>query len=378
VPIIRILKHMDAEVIIGADNGPYDFLKKEFPELKFIRFPFFKISYPNKGQDLRGFKNLLGLFYGSMVMKMILSIPKILNGIRKEHSLLNRIIGENDIDIVISDNRYGLWNKRVYSIFITHQIMVKSPCTVHRALCSVIIEGLIHRIIKWFVRHYDECWIPDFAGADNLSGELSHKYRLPENSFFIEPLSRFNFSQRRKDANDAGSIKSGQLQDGKVNLLIILSGPEPQRKIFETLVRNQLSVVSKEFNKLVIVRGKIDEDKGVIENGNLSIYSHAVTKILEELIKSSDEIICRPGYSSIMDLVKSGKKAIFVPTPGQTEQEYLAEYLFKKGLYYYEKQKDFDLIRAIKSSENYKGLKLNYENRVLYERIEKIISEVWD
>ena len=78
-------------------------------------------------------------------------------------------------------------------------------------------------------------------------------------------------------------------------------------------------------------------------------------KDLNTAILQSDLIICRPGYSTIMDLARLGKKAIFIPTPGQTEQEYLAEYFMEKGICFAQKQNDFNLQTAIDKSTSFTG-----------------------
>jgi hypothetical protein len=154
IPVIRAFLGQNAEVLIAADGRAYELLQQEFPELQFIRLKGYEIRYPSSG---------------SMAASMLLSIPKILSGIKREHRELEKIIAEHKIDTVVSDNRYGCWNKQVKSIFITHQLMLKSPFG----------EGLLHRIILSHIKKYDECWIPDHAAENNLSGELSHKYPLP-------------------------------------------------------------------------------------------------------------------------------------------------------------------------------------------------------
>ena len=50
------------------------------------------------------------------------------------------------------------------------------------------------------------------------------------------------------------------------------------------------------------------------------------------------------------------KKAIFIPTPGQTEQEYLAKILKEKKLCLYQNQNKFNLDMAIEKSKKYSGL----------------------
>ncbi len=338
IPIIKeLLKFDNTKLIIAADKRPLDLLKSEFPDLEFVRFPGYKITYSKKG---------------NLIIKMLSLLPSIFLGIYKEHQTLKTIINNHKIDIVISDNRFGLWNKNVYSIFMTHQIMIKLPIFLG------FLEPLLYRINKLFINKYNECWIPDFDGTNNISGDLSHKYNLPANSYFIGPLSRFN----NKKANG----------DYKYNVTAIISGPEPQRTIFEELIINQLKRTSL---KSAIVSGKTEETKKEHQlSENIKQYSSLNQDELLKIIQDSEIIICRSGYSSIMDLATLGKKAVFVPTPGQTEQEYLAKYHKIKEYFYYTAQNKFDIIKSLKKAEQYyiEGFVNDY--KALNKRIEFIIN----
>ncbi len=265
-----------------------------------------------------------------MDFQIFTGTPKIFWQIYKEHRALKSIIKENKIDAVISDNRYGMWNKNVPSIFITHQIMIKCPPNLN------FLEPVLRWITGFFIKKYDECWVPDFEAENNFSGDLAHKYKH-HNMRFIGPLSRF-----------AGKKSKTYRQ---YDLLISLSGPEPQRTIFEQLVISQLK--HKKL-KTIVVNGTLDNDTQKSQNG-LSIYPHLETEKMEEMMCDSKVVLSRPGYSTIMDLAVTGNKAIFVPTPGQTEQEYLANRLEAKGLFYQEDQNGFDLKRALNRAIAYKG-----------------------
>jgi UDP-N-acetylglucosamine transferase subunit ALG13 len=265
-----------------------------------------------------------------MIIKMLGNIPKILKGIKEEYKQLDEIIDDYKIDTVISDNRYGCWNKKVKSILITHQLMVKSP----------FFEKFLHKKILSYVRNFDECWIPDVEGENNLSGDLSHKYSVPENCYFIGPLSRF--------ANHPTSPQPEQQYD----IMAIISGPEPQRSIFEKMVIEQLE--SSSFKSLVVC-GKTNNSKTINQKKNIKIVSHLNAEDMENAIRRSGIILCRSGYSSIMDLAYLGKKAIFVPTPGQTEQEYLAELLMQRRVAYAQSQSSFHLKATLNKSKEYKG-----------------------
>jgi len=332
IPIIRLLLKQNAEVIIAADKGPLEVLKKEFPNISFITLKGYEINYPEKG---------------SMTLKMLLSIPKILSGIKTEHEALKKIVEQYHIDIVISDNRYGCWNHTTKNIFITHQLMIK----------SFFGENLLHKLVLKYIKNYHECWIPDTANENNLSGDLSHKYPIPKNAFFVGPLSRFTKTETKKINYD---------------VMAIISGPEPQRSIFEKIVLKQLSKIKL---KSLVVCGLPSGDFIEKNEGNIKIVSYLSSDAMQEAIASSAIIVSRSGYSSIMDLAILNKKAIFVPTPGQTEQEYLAKKLKRKQIVFSEKQALFDLEIALKANEKYSGFQnTTYNNDMLLKRIESFFA----
>lgn len=334
IPIIRLLIQKNAEVIIAADGRPLELLKHEFPTLEYIHLKGPEINYPEGG---------------SMIWKMFFSIPKIVYGISREHQNLKKIIAEKKIDIVISDNRFGFWNNKIKSIFMTHQLMIKTP----------FAEKLVHKINLYFIEKYDECWVPDVEGSVNLSGDLTHQYPLPPNVFFIGPLSRFDRT---------GSAVS---PDSVYDVMAIISGPEPQRSIFEKLVIEQ---VQQSQLKGLIVCGKTEgQQKREIIN-NVKIVSHLGSEEMKEAILRSKIIISRSGYSTIMDLAMLGKKAVFIPTPGQTEQEYLAERCMQKKIAYCQHQSEFNLQKALKEVEKYKGFEELENNDLLEKKIVSILS----
>ncbi|OFY83220.1 MAG: hypothetical protein A3F72_03380 [Bacteroidetes bacterium RIFCSPLOWO2_12_FULL_35_15] len=330
IPVIRLLIKKNAEVIIAADGRPFELLKQEFPDLEFVRFEGYDIQYPEKG---------------SMVWKMILSISKILKGIKAEHQQLDKLITDHKIDGVISDNRYGCWSKKVKSVFVTHQLMIKTP----------FAENILHKIVLSYIKKFNECWVPDFEGVNNLSGDLAHKYPLPANIFYIGPLSRFT---KEKTASF------------EYDVMAIISGPEPQRSLFEKIMLKQLS---KTNLKALLVEGKTEMEQKIENHGNVKISSHLRSNEMQDAISRSKIIIARSGYSTIMDLAMLGKRALFIPTPGQTEQEYLAELLMQKNSAYSKSQEKFDLEKALKESENYKGFDAIGTNNDLEKRIDLIL-----
>lgn len=348
IPIIRYLLEKGCEVIIGADGRPLQLLRNEFPGLDFVVMPGYNIAYPKSG---------------SMAWKIAVQIPKILSGIKREHELLKKIIKKKNIDAVISDSRFGLWSREVPCVFITHQLMVKSPFG----------EKWIHQLNKKYISKFTECWVPDvppppksspFKGGlvGRLSGDLAHKFALPENATFIGVLSRFF-------AKD---------QNGKAvrDLLVVLSGPEPQRTVLEEKIIEQLASVVVAKKNILIVQGITEKKERKKISANVEMVSYLTSAELENEIGSSEIILSRPGYSTVMDLAVMGKNAIFIPTPGQTEQEYLAQHLSENKIAYSVSQNMFELEIALKESKKYSGFTKKYSGDEFKEAVDGFISSL--
>ncbi len=324
VPIIYELVKLNVEVIIAADGRPLRLLRKEFPKLRWLRLPGYDIRYSTNN---------------NFTMSIMLQLPMILYSFYFERKWLEKIIREEKIDAVISDNRYGLYSKKIYTVFITHQTGIMLPQPVKW------MENILNQMNHFLIRKFDECWIPDFEGEENLSGDLSHKYPVPANAVFIGPLSRFSWQEEEK----------------KFDVFVLLSGPEPQRTILEKILVTQLSSFSCSTSgiklKILMIRGVPEGSEEMIEiEKNFFVIDYIGGEKLNNVMLASDLIISRPGYSTIMDLAALRKKAIFIPTAGQTEQEYLAHYLKERNIFYSEKQATFDLQRALAESQNYSGL----------------------
>lgn len=333
IPIIRQLVLINAEVILAADKGPLALLKDEFPQLEFIVLPGYNISYPRKV---------------SLGISMLWQVPKVFLAIYREHKQLKTIIKEKNIDAVISDNRYGLWSKTIPCVFITHQLHIKSRWG----------KNILQKINSQFISKYNECWVPDFEGSNNLSGELSHKQHIPRETYFIGPLSRFT--------------KSIFPEEKGYDILAVLSGPEPQRSVFENIILNELRSTN---HKCLIVQGIPQEKETKKISENIEMVSHLNSKELNRTICTSELILSRPGYSTIMDLAILDKKAIFIPTPGQTEQEYLAKKLKSEKVAFSIEQNKFNLIEAISETVHYNGFHMIYPpQKILEERIRNLLN----
>ncbi|WP_339684356.1 glycosyltransferase [uncultured Nonlabens sp.] len=334
IPIIdAIIKNGDRP-IIASDGLALALLKKEYPKQTFIELPSYDISYAKEGQNLR--------------LKMLKDSPKIWMAIRNEHQMLQEIIPKYTISGIISDNRLGLYSNLVPSVIITHQLQVLSGSTT----------WLSTQLHLHYIKKYDYCWIPDADGPDNLSGKLSYNDDFEIEKVYLGPLSRFK--------------NTGNYQK-KYDLMVLLSGPEPQRGILEKRLLTELKTYKGE---VLFIAGKVEKEQKVEKKGRLTYYNYLSTDGLQKALDRSEMVLSRSGYTTIMDLQKMGKKAFFIPTPGQFEQEYLAELLDQKGIVPYANQEDFH-IQMLSRVEHYKGLgSIQSSSRSLSSILEETFSSV--
>ena len=311
IPIVRHLIETGHQPIISASGRPKTLLQLEFPSVETVDMEGYNISYPEGS---------------GMVWKMFRSTPHILRRIKEEHAELDGLIDSLKLDAVISDNRFGLYSDRIPCVYMTHQVMIKAP----------FFESVLYRMHRDYMRKFSHVWIPDDE-TDGLSGDLAHKYPMPQNGKYIGPLSRFSPSE----------------SDQSTDMLVIISGPEPQRTRFEKLVVAQL----KDFEgSSVAVLGTPDAERDD-QMGRTRIVSHLSAQELEKEILAAKLVVSRSGYSTIMDLAALGGKAVFVPTPGQTEQEYLAKKYHADGTHMMMSQGNFDLEAAWVSKDDFTGFK---------------------
>jgi len=311
IPIIYGLLNEGHEVLIAAEGPIKILLQQEFKSLEYL---------PLKGYEINYSKTQYGLS-----IKILLQLPKILKAISFEKRWLKKTIKKYKIDIVISDNRFGLYNKEIFSVFITHQLLIKSS----------YLQEWLQKLNYQLINKFNECWVPDFDIIHGLAGELSHPKKLPAIPVrYIGWLSRFEKSEEKEEKH----------------LLVLLSGPEPQRTILEKIIVIQFE---KFLQPVLIVRGLPGSKTSLEVTPNVKYINHLPTEELEEAILYSTFVIARSGYSTVMDLFKLKKKAIFIPTPGQTEQEYLAQHLLQKQLAYCTNQETFNLEKTLEAARSF-------------------------
>ncbi|NNL16404.1 MAG: glycosyltransferase, partial [Flavobacteriaceae bacterium] len=261
IPIINALIEYDFIPILASDGMALDLLRIEFPELKAIELPSYNIRYSKKGKSLK--------------VKLLIDSPRMLKAIKEEKKLVKKLVAENEIHGIISDNRYGVYNNTIPSVFITHQLNVLSGNT------SWFSSKLHQQIIKKF----DECWIPDVQHEPSLSGKLGHAKQNDLKLKYLGSLSRFN----KADANITN------------DLMVLLSGPEPQRTILEKKLLEDLNNFK---GSIIFVQGVVENVQTKLKRGNMTIFNFMKSGQLEKTINSSHIILSRSGYTTIMDLAK--------------------------------------------------------------------------
>ena len=346
IPIINHLLKQGNTVFIATEGNIKALLEKEFPQVTFLSLKGYNVKYAKQKKWL--------------VLKILIQIPRVVYLIYKEHQWLKKAIKIHSINGVISDNRFGLYTTQVPCAYITHQLLIKAG--------NNFVETIISKIHQYFINKYTECWIPDFKGDKNIAGNLSHPLNSNKNIKYIGCLSRFHL------------IPNVEI---KYDVLILLSGPEPQRTILEKILLVQLN----EFKgRVLFVRGlpgvhlTIAREKKIILNtaNEIEIKNHLNAVELNFAIQQAEIVISRSGYTTVMDLIKLNKKAILIPTPGQTEQEYLAKHLMNNKIFYTENQHEFVLNKSIKKAAEFDFLIVNQEMNQYLKTVDKFIEKIKD
>lgn len=322
IPIIKALEQNNFNPIIASDGVALALLKKEFPHLVSVELTPYDISYAEKGKNFK--------------WKLLAQMPKMFKAVYGERKIVNQIIETHSIDGIISDNRLGVYSRKIPSIFMTHQLNVLSGKT----------SWLTTKVHSKFISKFDQCWVPDNDSMSNLTGKLGHLKNPLKNLVYIGPLSRFEKKRRKK----------------VFDLMVILSGPEPQRTFLEQKIIEELKFYD---GNVVFIKGVVEQNQISSTQGSITFYNFMNSEQLENTFNQSEKVLCRSGYTTVMDLAKLGKKAFFIPTPGQYEQEYLAEKYRIDGIAPSCKQEEFSIDKLM-TIENYKGLQ-NFATEINWE-----------
>jgi len=330
IPIIQELEKNGFTPIIASDGIALLLLQKEFPHLESVELPSYKIEYAKEGKDFK--------------WKLIKNIPKIILIIFEEKKFIKELVNKYDLKGIISDNRLGVYSKKVPSVFITHQLNVLTGNTTW-------ISSKLH---QHFIKKFTECWVPDFQESPNLTGKLAH---LRSSSLHLKYLGSLSRLEKKELVY-------------KYELMVILSGPEPQRTLLEERIIDELQNYNGE---VIFIKGMVENNQKKEVVKNITFYNFMTSKEIENAYNESKMVLCRSGYTTIMDLAKLEKKAFFIPTPGQFEQEYLAKRLKRNGIAPFAKQDDFRIenlleigfykgLKQFKATENWKQLLILFQS----------------
>jgi uncharacterized protein (TIGR00661 family) len=310
IPLIGRFIHDGHNIILAGSGRSAELLRNTYPGHRFVTLPFHTVHLGSGRYSY---------------LRLVLQVPALAFSVFREHRMIKKIVRNEAVDIIISDNRYGLCCRKTYSVLITHQVSPVLP-SIFRWL-----EFPLYLVIRNLIQRFDRCWIPDFADPYvNLSGKLSHRYKTPSNARYIGILSRFNQQGNTDEIQPALSY----------DLAVVLSGPEPQVSLFEKKIYSQLVKLEK---SAIVIRGMRNTPVETLDSPLIHRVSHLGISAFSRVLKQAGRVISRSGYSGVMDFITLGISAILVPTPGQSEQEYLAAWLSEKGWFTCVTENELDL-----------------------------------
>ncbi|WP_164974233.1 UDP-N-acetylglucosamine--N-acetylmuramyl-(pentapeptide) pyrophosphoryl-undecaprenol N-acetylglucosamine transferase [Filimonas effusa] len=295
IPVIKLLQQNGYKVIVAGEKRQVQLLQQEFPDLFALDLPGYRIRYTQ-------YKRLLPL-------KILWQLPKILRAINQEHKWLKKTIVAHNIQLVVSDNRFGLWSSGCTCVFMTHQLAIQMPFNW--------LGRITQRLNYQFINRYAACWVPDMASAGvNLAGALSHPSLLPRIPVrYIGPLSRIQ------------PVNANNNEPYKYKWLFVLSGPEPQRSLLEQKLLAAAAILQE---PALLLRALPGDTALPNAPSNCTVENHLPGNAMAQAFADSEFVVSRSGYTTVMELLTLKKKSVLIPTPGQTEQEYLAGHLLRQ------------------------------------------------
>lgn len=336
LPVADALQALGAEPVLASSGAAGAFLRAERPGLRYLSLPAYSVHYSSS----------------SMVLNMAMQAPKLAATAWREHQLLQQYIDEYHLSGVISDNRFGCFSHKVPCVFLTHQLR---PIMPYRFL-----QPLTNKLVQVFVQRFAACWVPDLPDAGSLSGRLSHPPLFKTETNYIGWLSRFPDGPQESP------------EEEQCDSLSVLSGPEPQRTYLEQLLLPQLHQLPGQH---ILVRG-IPVEVPMRREGTVQIYNYLKGQDLWRAVQKAEVLIGRPGYSSLMDWSIAGKKALCIPTPGQTEQIYLAHRLQAEGRIAVQTQKSLQLWKGVQQARKCQGLQAPDSGDLLYKTLRRFLSKL--
>lgn len=302
------------EVLLASDGVALHLLRAEFPHLRSFELPSYRIRYQS----------------ANMVWNIGRQLPRILWAVRQEHLETSRLVEQEEIRGILSDNRYGCYSSTANSVMLSHQLHLRMP--------GQWLAWPANRALSIALSRFDTLWVPDVDQEPGLAGALSHGAPVHPDTRYIGILTRMEHYEREIEYDVA----------------VVLSGPEPQRSILEQRLLDQAITMP---HKFIFVQGQTQTKKHYYVADDVEVVSYLTSRDLNDVLMASKVVVCRSGYSSVMDLAGLNKKAVLIPTPGQTEQEYLAKMLAEQALFVTQHQNALDLDAGIRQLTHTTGLR---------------------
>jgi uncharacterized protein (TIGR00661 family) len=321
ISLIRSFESLDYKIYIASESKQEVILREAFPTATFLHLKGYRIWYTKNN----------ALF----ILGIMIQIPKIVAAIFNEYFWLKRTAKKYQFDLIVSDNRFGFFHKKIKSVFITHQLELQTPYDWSTRLNQAITYSIINK--------YTACWIADMKPPHNLSGDLANPKKLPNT-----PIWYMNCLSRLQEVASLNLVNENNQE--ATCFLGIVSGPEPQRTLLENILWEQGNALGERF---VVLAGLPDKQSYHKKTTKGLLYHHLNGAALKKEIKKAEYIICRGGYTTLMELIPFQKKLIFIPTPGQTEQAYLGKYWQSKKWAICFSQAEFDLKIAIEQARQF-------------------------
>jgi len=336
-PIVDFLLGKGHEVVFLATGRALIYAKQRYPSCQSIELPDMPPPYSSSRFFLPHF---------------IRYIPRLLRAIRAEHEQAQSLFAQIKPDLIISDNRYGIYSADTPSFILSHQIRLKVPRWA--APWEMATEAWARSHLK----HFTRVIVPDYDGEPNLSGHLSHDLRFwPEGSLYY--------------AGQLSTVRAtGTQQD--IAVFISISGPEPQRTLLEQIIRQEAPALEKR-GKVVITCGKPEAADTGASGGRLEYFGFLPFDQQQEMMNRANIVVSRSGYTTVMELAELGRRALYIPTPGQTEQEYLSRFYREQHMYYSVSQDKLDLAADLDRAAEFPGFKAP---RSTQQNVEKLYDEL--
>ncbi len=340
IPLVTALSQKGCNVTMATSGAGLLLLQQAFPNMRFVEIPGYGIEYSGRNNFL----------------KILSQTPGILKIAKNENLWLKNFLMHNQVDAIISDNRYGFYHPEIPSVILTHQVEPQLPRGLQ------MLRKAIQMQFAAMLNHFHSIWIPDLPDeAVSLGGKLSRVNRFVKRPhFYTGWLTRFEHAAMREQK---------ALYD-----LVLLSGPEPQRTLLEEKILQQVDQLN---FPLVIIRGLPGEKNLPAVSGDLIMFNHLASGEMDSMIQNARYIISRGGYSTLMDMAALQKKCIYIPTPGQTEQEYLAKRMQEQGRGIWFRQPAFDLKHALTAAQTFEfRIPAFKNNALLLQTVDSFLQEL--